>query len=125
MARPPLNAARPSGPTVRTLSKLPAPPAGMKREQAAIYRRYGQLLVDAGSLAATDLPMLESTARVRANLDAMYGRTDGSPATIAALERLHKECLIQLGLTPTSRRASAGGGSGVDAERERIRGLLE
>jgi len=122
MARPPSNAAH-SG--CKALSKLPRAPKGMTRRQASVFTRYGGLLVDAGTLAATDLPMLESAARVRATLDAMYADPDVSAATVAALERLHKECLIQLGLTPAARR---GGGQRLDAPRDsesdRIRDLL-
>lgn len=97
----------------------------MNRTQAAIYKRYGKLLLDAGTLAATDLPMLESAARVRATLGDLYEEAGASPATIAALERLHKEQLVQLGLTPAARRAVQRLDAPVDGQGERLRGLLE
>jgi hypothetical protein len=122
MARPPANARRP--PAVSALRSLPKP-RGMTREQAAIYTRYGQLLVDAGTLAATDLPMVESAARVRAALDQLHGDPDASQATIAAFERLHKEQLVQLGLTPAARRAVQRLEDPLSAEAERARRLLE
>lgn len=122
MARPPSNAARPFA--GRALTKLARPPKGMNPEQGAYYTRYGQLLVDAGTLAATDLPMVESAARVRAALDDLYSDKDASPATIAALERLHKEQLVQLGLTPAARRAVQRLESPADADSDRLKNLL-
>lgn len=122
MARPPANAAR-SG-SCRALGKLPKPPKTMSPEQAEVYARYGQLLVDAGTLAATDLPMIEAAARVRVTLEGLYNDADASAATIAALERLHKEQLVQLGLTPASRRGVQRLEAPPDAEGTRLRGLL-
>ena len=122
MARPPSNASRTSG--RRALAKLPKPPKGMTRDQVEHYARFGGLLVDAGTLAATDVPMLEAAARVRASLGDLYADAGASPATIAALERLHKEQLIQLGLTPAARRAVQRLDAPVDADGDRLRGLL-
>jgi hypothetical protein len=96
----------------------------MTREQVDVYERYGSLLVEAGVLAATDVPALESAARVRATLADMYAEPDASAATIAALERLHKELLVQLGLTPAARRAVHRLEAPPDADGDRLRGLL-
>lgn len=123
MSRPALNAARQQG--TRALAKLPPPPKSMPKDQVQVYARYGQLLVDAGTLAATDLPMIESAARVRATLDELYADESSSAATIAALERLHKEQLVQLGLTPAARRAVQKLEAPLDAEERRLKNLLE
>jgi hypothetical protein len=96
----------------------------MTKEQVEVYTRYGQLLVDAGTLAATDMPMIESAARVRAGLDELYADERSSPATIAALERLHKEQLVQLGLTPAARRAVQRLEAPADPEGDRLKSLL-
>jgi hypothetical protein len=96
----------------------------MSRDQAAIYKRYGKLLLDSGTLAATDIPAVESAARVKASLDDLYDDRGSSPATIAALERLHKELLVQLGLTPQSRKAVQRLEAALDEQGERLRNLL-
>jgi hypothetical protein len=82
-------------------------------------------MIDAGTLTATDVPLLEGAARVRATLDDLYADPDASRATIAAFERLHKEQLIQLGLTPAARRAVQRLDSPRDPDGDRVRGLLE
>lgn len=123
MARPAGNAAR--QPAGKALAKLPPAPKAMKsKEQRAIYTRYGQIMVEAGTLAATDLPMLESAARVRASLDEAYADAGTSRATVAALERLHKEQLIQLGLTPASRRSGQRLEPPRDPDEQQVRDLL-
>jgi FMN phosphatase YigB (HAD superfamily) len=96
----------------------------MNPDQVAIYERYGGLLLEAKMLAATDLPMLEAAARVRATLEGLYQDLRASPATIAALERLHKEQLIQLGLTPAARRSVPKLGTPGDGE-SRLKALLK
>jgi hypothetical protein len=122
MARPPANAPR-SG-THRALAKLPKPPKSLTKDQAEVYDRYGLIMVEAGTLTATDLPALEDAARVRATLDEMYRDADASRATIAAFSRLHKELLVQLGLTPAARRAVQRADAPPDAEGDRLRNLL-
>lgn len=121
MARPPSNAP-PSG--LRGLTKLPRPPKSMPAAHAEYYRRFGTLLLDAGTLAATDVPMIEAAARVRADLDELRANPNASAATIAALERLHKEQLIQLGLTPQARRNVGRVTAPSDDDAQRIRELL-
>jgi phage terminase small subunit len=122
MARPPANA--PVVGTRRALTKLPKAPKWMSEEEAAVYARDGQLLVDAGTLAATDLPMLEASARVEARIFVLRRDPESSDATIAALERLRKEQLVQLGLTPAARRAVQRLEAPSDPEGDRLRGLL-
>jgi hypothetical protein len=96
----------------------------MRADQVAVYERYGRLLLEAKMLAATDLPMLEAAARVRATLEEVYSDSRASPATVAALERLHKEQLIQLGLTPAARRTVPKLGANADGK-GRLRSLVE
>lgn len=123
MARPPANAARNSGGR-KALAKLPRAPKAMTGGQVDVYERYGALMVEAGTLTATDLPMLEAASRTGATIAEMYADPDASRATIAAYERLHKEQLIQLGLTPAARRAVQRLDSPNDPEGDRLRGLL-
>lgn len=109
------------------LSKLPPPPKSMSRPQAAAYKRLGELMVDAGTLTAMCLPMLEATARVSAALDDMYSDRQASRPTIAAFARMLKEHLVQLGMG-----AAALGGArparspeSEDAEARRYGSLIE
>ncbi|MEI7704513.1 MAG: hypothetical protein WCK73_07920 [Deltaproteobacteria bacterium] len=96
----------------------------MRKKQAAHYRRIGGLMFAAGTLAATDVPMLEATARILAELDDAYADETATRGARAALERLHKEQLIQLGLTPASRRTVHRAEAPPDAQSDRLRGLL-
>ena len=97
----------------------------MTEAQADVYGRYGRMLVDAGTLRDVDLPMLEAAARVKATLGELYSDPDSSRATIAAFERLHKEQLIQLGMTPAARRAVQRLETPQDGETQRLREMLE
>ncbi len=86
------------------LIKLPRPPKAFTKEQADAYKRIGRALVDARLVGASDMLMVEAAARVLASIQKLYADASASPATIAALERLHKEQLVQLGLTPAARK---------------------
>lgn len=124
MARPPANAARQSA-NLPAIKKLPKAPKGMTPRQIAKYERLGKLLVDAGTLAATDLPMLEDLARVDAAIDDLYSDAQSSKATIAAFHRLSKEIKAQLGMSSAARRAVQRLEDPSNPATDRIRGLLE
>jgi hypothetical protein len=122
MARPPSNVAR--HPQSTGLDALPTP-TGLTPAQVPHYERLGGLMLEAAMLAPTDLPMLESAARVQATLEALYADPASEPAMLKSYERLHQAQLVQLGLTPAARRQVQKVSAPEDPRGKRIRGLLK
>jgi D-serine deaminase-like pyridoxal phosphate-dependent protein len=106
------------------LASLPPPPKSLTATARDKYRRLGKLLIDAGTLAATDVPMLEDLARVDATIDELYADPSASRATLAAYHRLSKEIKAQLGMSSSARKAVQKLGQPDDPDTERLRGLL-
>lgn len=124
MARPAANDPRSrKAPRAEALDRVPPPPKGLKGKARESYQALGELMVEAGTLSRTSVPMLVATARIEAMLEEMYADPKASRATILGYARVHKEHLVQLGMGAS---ALAGrGGPGESAKARRYRDLLE
>jgi hypothetical protein len=91
-------------PAPAKLTDWPAPPEDFNPGESAAWNKLGRSLIAAGTVGEADLLFVEETARVMARRDHMAADPQVKVTTLAAYARLIKEHLIQLGLSPASRK---------------------
>lgn len=102
--RPVENAAPPSP---ERLVRVPKAPEGLSGPEAEAWADIARSAVKLGTLAASDLRLLATTAKVAARVDAILARPGALPSHVAALVNLEEKLLRAFGLSPLARRGVA------------------
>lgn len=96
-----------TNPTPERLSRVPPAPKSFSKKEKETWTEIAKAAVRLGTLAATDLRLLGTTARIAARLDALLANPKSLPAQIGALARIEEMMLRNFGLSPLSRRGVA------------------
>lgn len=98
------------------LARWPSAPRGFTDDERRCWKALGKVLLPCGTVAAGDLVLCSTLARVMARLDACFLDPALKVSTLSSLARLQTDLLRQLGATPAARRSVGSLPSAPDEE---------